>query len=82
MAPLHSRRRRPHRHPPTYRHDVACNILSAFDASLYEYGLASLTKHEVEIKTDSHITSLEKDRLCTKEDGKIPFGMPIWNYGE
>ncbi|KAK4692042.1 NADH:quinone reductase (non-electrogenic), partial [Lecanoromycetidae sp. Uapishka_2] len=62
-------------------HDVASRILSAFDASLSEYALASLSRREVSIKTGSHITKVEKDCLYTKEDGRIPYGMLIWATG-
>ena len=62
-------------------HDVAAKILSAFDARLSEYALTNLTKSDVAIKPGSHITSVEKDCLYTKEDGRIPYGMLIWATG-
>ncbi|MCJ1431871.1 hypothetical protein MMC27_001227 [Xylographa pallens] len=62
-------------------HDVAANILTAFEASLSEYALQSFTKRDVAIKTGSHITKVEADCLYTKEDGRIPCGMLIWATG-
>ncbi|MCJ1401697.1 hypothetical protein MMC11_004914 [Xylographa trunciseda] len=62
-------------------HDVAENILTAFEASLSEYALESFTKRDVAIKTGSHITKVEADCLYTKEDGRIPCGMLIWATG-
>jgi NADH:ubiquinone reductase (non-electrogenic) len=62
-------------------HDVASNILSAFDASLSKYALDSFERRAVEIKTNSHITRVEKDRIHTKEDGEIPFGLLVWATG-
>jgi NADH:ubiquinone reductase (non-electrogenic) len=62
-------------------HDVASSILSAFDSSLASYALNSFTRRDVEIKTGSHITSVEADCICTKEDGRIPYGMLIWATG-
>ena len=62
-------------------HDVATNILSAFDSSLSSYALDSFTRRHVAIKTGSHITSVEADCIYTKEDGRIPFGLLIWATG-
>jgi NADH:ubiquinone reductase (non-electrogenic) len=62
-------------------HDVASNILSVFDASLSKYALDSFERRHVSIKTDSHITSVDKDFITTKEDGNIPYGLLIWATG-
>lgn len=62
-------------------HDVASNILSAFDASLSKYALESFERRHVAIKTNSHIRQVDKDRLHTKEDGEIPYGLLIWATG-
>ncbi|KAL1616598.1 hypothetical protein SLS54_008333 [Diplodia seriata] len=62
-------------------HDVAPQILGSFDASLSEYATRSLKGKRVEIKTGSHIESVESDHIVTKEDGKLPFGMLLWATG-
>lgn len=62
-------------------HDVAPNILSAYDAKLHEYAHESLLKRKIEIRTASHITHVEGDALYTREEGRIPCGMLIWATG-
>ncbi|RFU32136.1 hypothetical protein B7463_g4215, partial [Scytalidium lignicola] len=62
-------------------HDVASNILSAFDTSLSKYALQSFERRHVSIKTDSHITRVDKGFITTKEDGEIPYGLLIWATG-
>jgi NADH:ubiquinone reductase (non-electrogenic) len=62
-------------------HDVAPQVLSAFDQKLVEHALNSFRQSSVEVKTGSHITKVESDALYTAEDGRIPFGMLIWATG-
>ncbi|KAK5096476.1 hypothetical protein LTR70_001650 [Exophiala xenobiotica] len=52
-------------------HDIAPNILSAYDKKL----------RHIEVKTNSHIERVEKDCLYTKEDGRIGCGMLVWATG-
>lgn len=62
-------------------HDVAPNIPAPFDRKLSEYAQASLQKHKVEIKVNSHITNVTGDIIETREDGKLAYGILIWATG-
>ena len=62
-------------------HDVAPNILSAYDAKLYEYANTQLVRRHIEVKTNSHIERVERDCFYTKEDGRIGCGMLVWATG-
>ncbi|KAF9876560.1 pyridine nucleotide-disulfide [Colletotrichum karsti] len=62
-------------------HDVAPTILSTFDARLGEYAAESLKGKKIELKTSSHIQSVEADAIVTKEDGRLPYGLLIWATG-
>jgi len=62
-------------------HDVAPNILSAYDKKLYEYANTQLVRRHIEVKTNSHIERIEKDCFYTKEDGRIGCGMLVWATG-
>ncbi|PMD41092.1 FAD/NAD(P)-binding domain-containing protein [Hyaloscypha variabilis F] len=62
-------------------HDVANQVLSGFDTKLQDYAMSSFTKRNVEVLTRSHIERVEKDCLCTKENGKINAGLVIWATG-
>ena len=62
-------------------HDIAPNILSAYDKKLYEYANTQLVRRHIEVKTDSHIERVEKDCFYTKEDGRIGCGMLVWATG-
>lgn len=62
-------------------HDVAPNILSAYDKKLYEYANTQLVRRHIEVKTNSHIERVEKDCFYTKEDGRIGCGMLVWATG-
>lgn len=62
-------------------HDVADQILTAFDKGLSEYAISSFKGRGVEPKTGSHITKVEPGVMHTKEDGEIKFGMLVWATG-
>jgi len=62
-------------------HDIAPNILSAYDKKLYEYANTQLVRRHIEVKTNSHIERVEKDCFYTKEDGRIGCGLLIWATG-
>lgn len=62
-------------------HDVAPNILSAYDQKLYEYANQQLVRRNIKVHTNSHIEKVEKDCFYTKEDGRIGCGMLIWATG-
>lgn len=62
-------------------HDVAPNILSAYDKKLYEYANDKLLKRDIAIETNSHIEKVERDCFHTKEKGRIGCGMLVWATG-
>jgi NADH:ubiquinone reductase (non-electrogenic) len=62
-------------------HDVANLVLSGFDTKLQDYAMSSFTRRNVEVVTGSHIESVEKDALFTKEKGRIEAGLVIWATG-
>lgn len=62
-------------------HDVAPQILSTFDSKLTEYATKSLQGKHIELKTSSHIQSVEADAIVTKEDGRLPYGLLLWATG-
>lgn len=62
-------------------HDVAAQILSAFDQKLAEHALSSFKRSNVAVHTGSHITKVEPGIMHTKEDGSIRFGLLIWATG-
>ena len=62
-------------------HDVAPNILSAYDKKLYEYANTQLVRRHIDVETNSHIERVEKDCFYTKEDGRIGCGMLVWATG-
>ncbi|THH13535.1 hypothetical protein EW146_g6689 [Bondarzewia mesenterica] len=62
-------------------HDIAPQILSAFDSNLRDYALQSFTRRGVQIKTNSHIERVEEDAIFTREEGRIPCGMIAWATG-
>ena len=62
-------------------HDVAPELLGAFDESLSEYAMKSLKTKKVEMKTSSHIEKVEADAIYTKEDGRLPYGLLLWATG-
>lgn len=62
-------------------HDVAPNILSAYDQKLYDYANNQLVRRHIKVHTNSHIEKVEKDCFYTKEDGRIGCGMLVWATG-
>lgn len=62
-------------------HDVASSILSVFDEKLAERALQSFLREGVEVKTKSHIQSVEPGVIYTAEDGAVRYGMLIWATG-
>lgn len=62
-------------------HDVAPNILSAYDKKLYEYANQQLLKRKIHVETRSHIEKVERDCIYTKEKGRIGAGMVVWATG-
>ena len=62
-------------------HDVADNILGAYDKKLYEYANAQLRRRNIQIETRSHIERVEKNCIYTKEKGRIGCGMLVWATG-
>ncbi|KAJ4477488.1 hypothetical protein J3R30DRAFT_3291214 [Lentinula aciculospora] len=62
-------------------HDVAPEILGVFHEKLKVHALQSFKKHDVEVKTNSHIEKIEEGALYTKEDGRISAGMVAWATG-
>ncbi|KAI1862352.1 uncharacterized protein JN550_010214 [Neoarthrinium moseri] len=62
-------------------HDVAPQILSTFDSRLGEYATQSLKGKHVDLKTSSHIQSVEPGAINTKEEGRIPYGLLLWATG-
>ncbi|TRM67040.1 pyridine nucleotide-disulfide oxidoreductase [Schizophyllum amplum] len=62
-------------------HDVAPEILGAFDRKLKEYAMGSLARHGMEVKTNSHIERVEKGAIHTKEEGRIGCGLVAWVTG-
>ena len=62
-------------------HDVAPNILTAFDSTLQEYALGSFNKRRARVVTGSHILRVTADSIETKESGRVPTGLVIWATG-
>lgn len=62
-------------------HDVADKILPVFDQKLAEHAMSSFSLRGIDVKTGSHITSVESGVMNTKEDGAIPYGILIWATG-
>ncbi|CEJ93476.1 hypothetical protein VHEMI09060 [[Torrubiella] hemipterigena] len=62
-------------------HDVAPQILAPFDKQLAKYATEALAKGKVDVKVNSHITSVSQDAIETREHGSIRYGMLIWATG-
>ncbi|ORX58687.1 FAD/NAD-P-binding domain-containing protein [Hesseltinella vesiculosa] len=62
-------------------YDVAEHILCSFDAKLSEYATKKFTRRGIQIKTGIHVTEVGHDFLDSKEEGKVPCGMVVWNTG-
>lgn len=62
-------------------HDVAPNILGAYDKKLYEYANTQLVRRDINVETNSHIEKVEKDCFYTKEKGRIGCGILVWATG-
>lgn len=62
-------------------HDVAPNILSAYDQKLYQYANEQLVRRSIKVHTNSHIEKVERDCFYTKEEGRIGCGMLVWATG-
>lgn len=62
-------------------YDVGPNILSAYEARLHEYASGSLKRRDIDIRTGSHITHVDKHAMYVKEQGRVPYGMLIWATG-
>lgn len=62
-------------------HDVAPNILGAYDKKLYEYANTQLVRRSISVETNSHIEKVEKGCFYTKEKGRIGCGILIWATG-
>lgn len=62
-------------------HDVAPNILGAYDKKLYEYANTQLVRRDIGVETNSHIEKVEKGCFYTKEKGRIGCGILVWATG-
>lgn len=62
-------------------YDVAPNILSSYDRTLYEYANNKLLKRDVAVEVNTHIERVEADAFYTKEKGRVPYGMLVWATG-
>ncbi|KAI8066449.1 FAD/NAD(P)-binding domain-containing protein [Gongronella butleri] len=62
-------------------YDVAPSILSSFDAKLSDYATKRFTRRGIQIKTSKHVEEVGANFLKTKEEGKEPCGMVVWNTG-
>ncbi|KAL1926060.1 hypothetical protein VTP01DRAFT_6097 [Rhizomucor pusillus] len=62
-------------------YDVAPTILGSFDKNLATYATRKFQRHGIQVKTGTHVLSVEKDVIRTKEEGDVPFGMLVWATG-
>lgn len=62
-------------------HDVAPHILTAYDEKLYEYANNQLIRRHINVETNSHIESVSRGCMYTKEKGRIGCGMVVWATG-
>ncbi|GEM10142.1 NADH dehydrogenase [Rhodotorula toruloides] len=62
-------------------YDVAPGILGSFDKSLAEYATAKFVREGIQIKGSRHVTAVHEGVLDIKEEGKVPFGLLVWNTG-
>ncbi|KAG0172383.1 hypothetical protein DFQ28_010074 [Apophysomyces sp. BC1034] len=62
-------------------YDVAPQILGNFDKKLSDFALHKFNRKGIQVKTGSHVVEVFKDRLRTKEEGDIKFGMLVWATG-
>lgn len=62
-------------------YDVAPNILGSFDKNLAEYATAKFDRAGINIKGSRHVTKVGEGYLEIKEEGKVPFGLLVWNTG-
>ena len=59
-------------------YDVAPIILSSYEKQLHEYANNSLLKRNIAVKTSTHIEKVDADAFYTKEEGRTPYGMLVW----
>ncbi|GAA6016866.1 hypothetical protein JCM8202_004459 [Rhodotorula sphaerocarpa] len=62
-------------------YDVAAQILGSFDKNLAEYATAKFNRAGISIKGSRHVTGVGEGYLDIKEEGKVPFGLLVWNTG-
>lgn len=62
-------------------YDVAPQILGSFDKNLAEYAVSKFDRAGINIKGSRHVTKVGEGYLDIKEEGKVPFGLLVWNTG-
>ncbi|TKA56142.1 hypothetical protein B0A53_01432 [Rhodotorula sp. CCFEE 5036] len=62
-------------------YDVAPQILGSFDKNLAEYAVSKFDRAGINIKGSRHVTKVGEGYLEIKEEGKVPFGLLVWNTG-
>ncbi|BGP41748.1 hypothetical protein JCM10450v2_005814 [Rhodotorula kratochvilovae] len=62
-------------------YDVAPGILGSFDKSLSEYATNKYTHEGIAIRGSHHVTAVHEGALDIKEEGRVPFGLCVWNTG-
>ncbi|GAA6048570.1 hypothetical protein JCM3770_006558 [Rhodotorula araucariae] len=62
-------------------YDVAPGILGSFDKSLAEYATNKYTREGIAIRGSHNVTAVHEGALDIKEEGRVPFGLCVWNTG-
>lgn len=60
---------------------MAPNILGSFDKSLAEYATKKFDRAGISIKGSRHVKRVGEGYLEIEEEGKVPFGLCVWNTG-
>jgi NADH:ubiquinone reductase (non-electrogenic) len=57
------------------------NILSYFDKKLSEYAMQHFERSSINLRINSSVRNVEKDRIVLDDESEIPFGMLVWAAG-
>lgn len=57
------------------------HILSTFDAALSDYTIRHFLRQQINVRTGSPVTRIERDKVILRNGSEIAFGLLVWSTG-